>query len=43
MKQVRNVNLAKDQLRRHADVLQAETIKLEAKIAQKNEELLRKS
>ena len=42
MKQVRNVNLAKDQLKRHADVLQAETLALERRIAFANEELARK-
>ena len=38
MKQVRNVNMASDQLRRHTDILEAETRLLEQKIAKKNEQ-----
>ena len=38
MKQVRNVNLASDQLKRHSDIIEAETKLLEKKIAKKNEE-----
>ena len=36
------MNLAKDQLKRHADVLQAETLALERRIAFANEELAKK-
>ena len=38
MRQVRDVNMASDQLKRNSDILEAETRLLELKIAKRNEE-----
>lgn len=38
MRQVRDVNMANDQLKRKSDILEAETRLLELKIAKRNEE-----
>ena len=38
MRQVRDVNMESDQLRRKSDILEAETRLLELKIAKRNEE-----